>query len=73
VHDHAGCIEHAAQPRTARVQELVAQPLVQVAGLGAGANFLARPFEHRAPCRNCERIVHAANELVDRREVAQLH
>ena len=51
VHEHPGCVEHAAQSRPARRRQLGGQPRAQVAGIGAGADLLARTFEHRSRCR----------------------
>ena len=72
VHDHAGRVQHAAQARRrARASSAGTRP--QVAGIGAGADLLARPLEHARGSVDGERIVDAARELVDRRQVAQLH
>ena len=48
VHEHARRVEHAAQSRPPRRRELRRQPLAQVARIGAGADLLAGPLEHRA-------------------------
>ena len=47
VHDHARRVQHAAQAGRARRRELVAQPRREVAGLGAGADLLARTRRSR--------------------------
>ena len=58
VDQHAGGVEHPAERRPACGGELLGQPLPQVAGLGAGANLLARALEQRPRSRHGERIVH---------------
>ena len=73
VHDHAGRVEDAAQPRAARGGELLAQPRRQIAGLAARPDLLARPLEHRAGRVDRERVVGRARELVDRRKVSEAH
>jgi hypothetical protein len=47
--------------------------LREVARVGPGADLLARVVEHRARSVDRERVVGASGELVDGREVAQLH
>jgi len=55
------------------VDELVAQPHLQVTGLCSGADLLSRLLEHHARGSDRERIVRVADELVYRRKDTQLH
>jgi hypothetical protein len=71
--DHAGRVEHAPEARPARAVELLAQARAQVAGIGPGANVLARLIEHTPRGVDGERIVYRARELVDGRKIAKTH
>ena len=71
--DDAGRVEHAPQPRPPCLRELFAQPRVEVAGVGAGADLLARLLDHSARGVHGERVVRVSRELVDGREVPELH
>ena len=73
MHDHAGRVQDAAQARAASVLELCAEARDEVAGVRAGADLLARAVEHAPRGVDGERVVDPARELVDRREVSQLH
>ena len=73
MHDHAGRVQHAAEPRPPRALELGAQALAQVAGIRPGADLLPRALDHTPGRVDRQRVVHAAGELVHRREVSQLH
>jgi hypothetical protein len=73
VHDDAGRVEHAPERRPPRRAERLVESRPQVAGVGAGADLLARPLEHLPGGRDRERIVAAANELVHRRKIPQSH
>ena len=53
--------------------ELLPEPLLQVAGLGARLNLLARAREDRASRLDRERVVAPPRELVHRGQVAQPH
>ena len=68
VHDHAGRVQDATQLRPARRGELLPEPRGEVAGIGARAELLARPGDHRARGVHRKRIVRAAGELVHRRQ-----
>ncbi len=71
--DHAGRVQHAAQARCARGDELSLEPRSEVARIDAGADLLARPVENGAGSVDRKRVVGAAGKLVHRGKVAQLH
>ena len=71
--DDAGRVEDAPQPRPPRAASSSRSRAGEVAGIGAGADLLARALEHRARRVDRERIAEPARELVHRRQVAQLH
>ena len=73
MHEHPGCVEHAAQSRPARRRQLVGQPRAQVTGIGAGADLLARTFEHGSRRGDRKRVVDPSGELVHRGQVSQSH
>ena len=73
VHDDAGRVQCAAQPRAAGRGELLPEPLLQVAGVGARLYVLARAREDRASRLDRERVVAPPRELVHRGQVAQPH
>ena len=73
MHDHAGRVQNPPQPEAPRAAQFGPDPLVEVARLDSGADLRPCLLEH-APCDvDRERVVDAAGELVNGREVAQLH
>ena len=73
MHDHARRVQDAAKARVASVLELCAEARDEVAGVRAAAELLPRAVEHAPRGVDGERVVDPACELVDRREVSQLH
>ena len=73
MHEHAGRVENAAERRPASRRERLVEPRLQVAGLGARPDLLARALEHLPRSRDRERIARAAHELVDGRKIPQSH
>ena len=65
VHDHAGRVEDAAERGPPCRGERLVEPRPQVARLGAGANLLPRALEDVAGGGDRERVVRAADELID--------
>jgi hypothetical protein len=73
VHDHAGCVEDAAQCGAPRRFELGLQQSRQIAWLNSGADLLTGSRQHCARCVDREWVVHRARELIHGREVSELH
>ena len=73
VHDDPGGVEGPPEPRGSCRAELVGQPRLEVARIGAGLDLLARARENNSRCLDGERVVDRPGELVDRRQVAQAH
>jgi hypothetical protein len=69
VHDHARRVQHASERGAPRRGERGVEARVQVAGIGAGTDLLARAGDHVARCVDRERVVAAACELVNRRQI----
>jgi hypothetical protein len=73
VDDHAGRVQHTAEARPPGARELCCQLGVQVARVVPGADLFAGPVDHTTGSLDRQRIVAGVGELVDRREIAQLH
>src|SRR5439155_13746957 len=78
VHDHAGGVQHAAEPEAAHRGELVDRAGRDVPRFAAGPDRLPRPLESR-PGRldgetvRCPGEPRVAQQLVHRRQVPELH
>jgi pepF/M3 family oligoendopeptidase len=66
-------VARAAQPRPAEREQLGAQPLLEVAWIGAGADLGPRLLDHGARSLHGQRIVRGPGQLVHRGEIAKLH
>ena len=71
--EDAGRVEDAAKRRPPCRRERLGQPLLEVPGVAAGPDLLARAVEHGPRSGDGERIVDVTDELVDRGKVAKLH
>ena len=73
VHDDAGPVQHPAEPRRPQRRDLGCHRRTQIAGLCTGANLRPRALEHGARRVDGQGIDEPACQLVDGREVAELH
>ena len=73
VDDDSRRVEHALEPWPPGIVQLLAQPRREIARIPPGLDLLARPVDDRPGCVHRERVARLARELVDRRQITQLH